>query len=570
MKPFIIILSACSLLSLKVKAQTLQTVTDNGGNTTTNPITIAPVITATTANTMAPALTLNTDYRLTGSASKVLDFSSIDGTAGTYTNISPSSITGSGSGLTISITVASASPKTAQVTITNAGSGYNTGDAISIPRSAIGSATSGTYTLYIGNVTNSAASYGTGNAPLSINPYTQGIGYTGAFTPMFNFDTKYRDNTQAATYPVSFGYYYKTSSTPYWAFLLNNTYVMGFSTTYTDIPYLYSTYASIDALGTGNLTNSNGVITVKGAVNTAFIDNSVKYSGSSTTTGASFIANQTIVAGAVASLTITNAGSGYTPGSYTALKASGGSGTGLTINITVGSSGTVTAATVGAGNSYAGSSYAQGDNISATIAGGSGFTATVVLRTNNNFSALANVSTFKSTTGDTFYTVRSIPTINQSAGATGNIYGFFHDPRITSLKGKNIAFQNVTGDVYMGTTSGNVGIGTSNPTQKLSVAGTILAKKVKVSVAKENWPDYVFDSTYQLRTLEQVDTYIQQNKHLPDVSSAESVAKNGLDVTANQAELLKKVEELTLYMIEQNKQIKEQEERIKKLEEKKK
>jgi hypothetical protein len=102
---------------------------------------------------------------------------------------------------------------------------------------------------------------------------------------------------------------------------------------------------------------------------------------------------------------------------------------------------------------------------------------------------------------------------------------------------------------------GYVGIGTTNPTQKLSVDGTVLAKKVKVSQSATDWPDYVFDSSYQLTPLYQVEKYIQQNKHLPEVPSAAEVKKDGIDLGDNQAVLLKKIEELTLYIIEQNKKL---------------
>jgi hypothetical protein len=101
--------------------------------------------------------------------------------------------------------------------------------------------------------------------------------------------------------------------------------------------------------------------------------------------------------------------------------------------------------------------------------------------------------------------------------------------------------------------NGNVGIGTSGPSEKLSVNGNIRSKKIIVSASP--WPDYVFDSSYRLTPLYQVEKYIQQNKHLPDVPSAAEVKKDGIDLGDNQAVLLKKIEELTLYIIEQNKKL---------------
>ncbi|MFL9485708.1 bZIP transcription factor [Chitinophagaceae bacterium LWZ2-11] len=97
----------------------------------------------------------------------------------------------------------------------------------------------------------------------------------------------------------------------------------------------------------------------------------------------------------------------------------------------------------------------------------------------------------------------------------------------------------------------NIGIGTTTPTEKLSVNGNIRSKKIIVT--QNGWPDYVFDSAYTLTPLAHVEQFIKDNKHLPDVPSAKEVADKGLDVGDNQAVLLKKIEELTLYMIEMKK-----------------
>ena len=113
--------------------------------------------------------------------------------------------------------------------------------------------------------------------------------------------------------------------------------------------------------------------------------------------------------------------------------------------------------------------------------------------------------------------------------------------------------------------SGNVGIGVLNPQNKLDVNGLVHAKEVKVDL--NGWADFVFKKDYHLPTLEEVEKHIFEKGHLPDVPSEKEVLENGLTLGGNQKLLLQKIEELTLYSIEQNKNLKEQAERIKKLEE---
>ncbi len=104
---------------------------------------------------------------------------------------------------------------------------------------------------------------------------------------------------------------------------------------------------------------------------------------------------------------------------------------------------------------------------------------------------------------------------------------------------------------------GNVGIGTENPDEKLTVNGKIHAKEVKIDLNIPA-PDYVFENNYELKSLNEVNNYIQKNKHLPDVPSAKEFEKNGLNVGEMNMLLLKKIEELTLHLIQKEKEIAQQ------------
>jgi hypothetical protein len=120
----------------------------------------------------------------------------------------------------------------------------------------------------------------------------------------------------------------------------------------------------------------------------------------------------------------------------------------------------------------------------------------------------------------------------------------------------------VSTNIYNNNTSGVVLIGrTTVPTVatedqsglRLAVEGIVYSKKVKVT--QTGWADYVFHPGYKLPTLKEVEQFIEKNKHLPGVPTAAEVEQKGLDLGENQATLLKKVEELTLYMIELNKKV---------------
>ncbi len=104
------------------------------------------------------------------------------------------------------------------------------------------------------------------------------------------------------------------------------------------------------------------------------------------------------------------------------------------------------------------------------------------------------------------------------------------------------------------TFKGQVGIGTSNPRQKLDVNGTIRAREIRVEASP--WPDYVFEEDYDLPSLDETEKFIAQHKHLPEIPSAKEVENNGIALGEMNAKLLQKIEELTLHLIEQDKRIK--------------
>lgn len=124
---------------------------------------------------------------------------------------------------------------------------------------------------------------------------------------------------------------------------------------------------------------------------------------------------------------------------------------------------------------------------------------------------------------------------------------------VWSLTGTNIFYD-----------SGIVGINMNNtiydPEYNLMVNGDIKAQRVKVTL--EGWADYVFDDDYYLRPLKEVENFIKDNKHLPDVPSEEEVLEEGIFVGETNKILLQKIEELTLYIIDLEKRIEKNEENL--------
>ncbi|MXV50369.1 hypothetical protein GS399_05240 [Pedobacter sp. HMF7647] len=117
----------------------------------------------------------------------------------------------------------------------------------------------------------------------------------------------------------------------------------------------------------------------------------------------------------------------------------------------------------------------------------------------------------------------------------------------------------VSGEGVHYISNGNVGIGTTMPDAKLTVLGDIHAKEVKVNLNVPG-PDYVFEKDYPLPDLNEVKEFIAENQHLPDIPSAAEMEKYGLKLGELNMKLLKKIEELTLYVIDLKKESERQNE----------
>ena len=111
--------------------------------------------------------------------------------------------------------------------------------------------------------------------------------------------------------------------------------------------------------------------------------------------------------------------------------------------------------------------------------------------------------------------------------------------------------------------TGNFGIGTSAPTHKLDVRGTIRANEVLVNIP--SGADFVFENGYQLMPLDELSEYVQQNRHLPEVKSAAEMEQDGVTMGEMQIKLLQKVEELTLYILQQQATIEDLKQQVEEL-----
>lgn len=121
--------------------------------------------------------------------------------------------------------------------------------------------------------------------------------------------------------------------------------------------------------------------------------------------------------------------------------------------------------------------------------------------------------------------------------------------------------------LYGNFSTNQLGINTNNIPSgyAFAIKGKAIAEEIKVQL-QTAWPDFVFYDTYMLPSLEEVEDHINKKGHLKNIPSAKEVEKNGILLGEMDAKLLQKIEELTLYIIQQNKDINELKERIKILE----
>lgn len=155
----------------------------------------------------------------------------------------------------------------------------------------------------------------------------------------------------------------------------------------------------------------------------------------------------------------------------------------------------------------------------------------------------------------------------------GTLENTINNVRVVNMADNDLHFQSpdstAYGRIYIGkhfTNSSYPIIDGLNEEYKLFVEKGILTEKVKVALRDNaNWADYVFAADYKLRSLGEVETFIKENGHLPGIGSSTEIVKNGLDLGAMQAKQMEKIEELTLYAIEQNKILEKQSKEIEEL-----
>ena len=191
-----------------------------------------------------------------------------------------------------------------------------------------------------------------------------------------------------------------------------------------------------------------------------------------------------------------------------------------------------------------------------TVAGGHTDTKIRLSSTGNGSDQPANLSLWASEPGVTYYgtgigyNVNGSPYYGRLDNTRGSSYIRFL-PGETKFQFQNTAGSNIDALTIKENGFVGIGIGSGIPDQLLTVNGTIHAKEIIVTVDVPS--DFVFNTSYKLMPLNEVEKYVTTNSHLPEIPSAAEIKKNGLSMGEMQNKLLQKVEELTLYMIDQQK-----------------
>ena len=159
----------------------------------------------------------------------------------------------------------------------------------------------------------------------------------------------------------------------------------------------------------------------------------------------------------------------------------------------------------------------------------------------------------------TYYYRSNYPQTPQFTSSNLTLSGITYNPKTGIDSYVNLGGLSLSGGIKVNSTispssfAGDVGIGTENPQAKLDVRGMISATEVKVQVL--TGADHVFHESYDLKPLSEVEDFITENKHLPEIPSEKQMQEEGLSINEFQIKLLQKIEELTLYTIELRKEV---------------
>jgi len=430
-------------------------------------------VTSSAATINATGLTVESLFNLVGgvvSTGTVSTSGSFTGlTIGTYPGVLPTT-SGSGTGATYTATVSSSTAVT--FALTAAGSGYRPGESLTFSAASFGGGT-GTITLYIATVTGNSFS-ATSSAIRIFNSQPRFAGQV----------RRYLDFVAQDTYGATPGTIFAiTSQTTSSGDNINfvdfaGLNIMSFNNSGSLIqlarPVSISNAATF-SVGTSNSTFSGQVIN-----NTTISTGNQPYRATGATimnttgTLASFSTTTTLLTTGVNTLGTITGGSGYTNNTYLLQPLTGGTGSGATANIIV-TGGAVTSVILTA----SGTGYTAGDVLSASIPAGSGFSIPVA--TLGNLSG-DNAGFFDNRTlADPNSPMRHVgfysrPTYNQTASATGSLYGFWYNPIRTAVIGTEYAFRGDGGITFLANASGDTPTGSTKFEVRGLSGGTNIAR----------------------------------------------------------------------------------------------